>query len=473
LGVSKLIWKERRGSVFMAISLTKRRIRLACLFLAAAIVCASAQKRINVPKDFPTIQAALGEAVEGDTVYVRNGVYYENVAMVDDVVLMGQDKKSTIIDGRRKGPAVIGADGAVLTGFTIRNGRTGILCKNARPIITDNIVIDNKGTGIHALVSLPDITNNVVYRNEWTGIFLESVRGTRTAISHNVIMENGYSGIFCANRTEVLVRNNIIYGNKQYGVFAGPEARKSRLVGNNIFSNRLPFNDNLDNETTRQQNISADPQFVGAGFPRHNYNVKSGSPCKGKGEDGADIGLSESVAAVAPLSEKEKAPSELDQYFGSSSSPSSSSSYSSSSYSAPSSSSYSAPSYGGAPSAPPASAPPAITGPILLQGVSFWEGSDQLMPESYPALDQVYESLAYYADMRVEIAGHTDNVGDEDANKSLSMKRARSVLNYLVTKGIPKSRMTARGYGMERPVASNSTEDGRAANRRIEVIPVR
>jgi len=438
----------------MAISLTKRLARAACLFLAAAIFCASAQKRISVPKDFPTIQAALGEADEGDTVYVRNGVYYENVVMVDDVVLMGQDKKSTVIDGRRRGPAVTGADGAVLTGFTIRNGRTGILCKNTRPTITNNVVIDNKGTGIHALVSLPDITNNVVYRNEWTGIFLESVRGTRTSIAHNVIMENGYSGVFCANRTEVLIRNNIIYGNKQYGIFAGPNAVKSRLVGNNIYANRLPFSGNMDNETTRQQNISADPQFVGAGFPRHNYNVRSGSPCKGKGEDGADIGLSEEVVAVAPKSEKEKASSELDQYFG----PSSSSTQSD----APS---YSAPSYG--------SAPPPITGPILLQGVNFWEGGDQFTSESYAALDQIYETLAYYSDLRVEIAGHTDNVGDEDANKSLSMKRARAVLNYLVSKGIPKGRMTARGYGMERPVASNGTEDGRAANRRIEVIPVR
>jgi len=444
----------------MVISLTKQMGRAVCLFLAAAIVCAYAQKRVSVPRDFPTIQAALGEAVEGDTVYVRNGVYYENVVMVDDVVLMGESKKSTIIDGRRKGPAVTGADGAVITGFTIRNGRTGVLCKNTRPIIMDNIIIDNKGTGIHALVTLPDITNNVIYRNEWTGIFLESVRGTRTSISHNVIMENGYSGIFCANRTEVLIRNNIIHGNKQYGVFAGPEAKKTRIVGNNIYANRLPFNDNLDNETTRQQNISADPQFVGAGFPRHNYTVKTGSPCRGKGEEGADIGLSESVAAVTPLSDKEKkASSELDQYFGSSSSSSSAPSYSEPSYTAPSSK--------------PAVAPPAITGPILLQGVNFWEGSDQLMPESYAVLDQVYESLAYYSDLRVEIAGHTDNVGDEDANKSLSMKRARSVLNYLVSKGIPKARMTARGYGMERPVASNNTEDGRAANRRIEVIPVR
>jgi len=226
---------------------------VAFLLLLTAVVCVSAQqKRITVPGSFPTIQAALNEAVEGDTVYVRNGVYRENIVMSDDVVLLGQDKKSTIIDGRRKGPVVTGADGAVISGFTIRNGRTGILCKNTRPVIMNNIIIDNKGTGIHALVSLPEIANNVIYRNEWTGIFLESVRGTRTSISHNVIMENGYSGIFCANRTEVLVRNNILVGNKQYGIFLGPEARKTRIVGNNIYANRLPFNDNADNQTIRQ-----------------------------------------------------------------------------------------------------------------------------------------------------------------------------------------------------------------------------
>jgi len=451
----------------MAIKGTKRRARLACLLLFAAVVCVWAQKKITVPKDFPTIQAALSEAVEGDTVYVRNGVYYEHVTLVDDVVLMGQDKKSTIIDGGRRGAVVTGADGAVITGFTIRNGNTGILCKNTRPIIMNNIVIDNKGTGIHALVTLPDIVNNVVYRNEWTGIFLESVRGTRTSINHNVIMENGYSGIFCANRTEVLVRNNILYGNKQYGIFVGPEARKTRIISNNIYANRHQFNENADNQTTRQQNMSVDPQFVAAGFPLHNFNTKNNSPLRGKGEEGVDIGLSEAIVSAAtppPASKFGGGSSELDQYF---SPPAASEpSYQQESYSPPQQS-YSPP------AARSEDTPMPITETVILHGVNFRSESADILEESFPVLDMIYSSLAYYTNLRVEIAGHTDNQGQADFNKSLSYNRARSVMNYLVSRGIPKNRLVARGYGMERPIADNDTYEGRASNRRVEVIPLK
>jgi len=435
-----------------------KRAPVAFLLLFAAVASVWAQKKITVPNDFPTIQRALGEADEGDTVYVRNGVYKENITLVDDVTLLGQDKKSTIIDGSRKAPVVIGADGAVIANFTIRNGTTGILCKNTRPIIRDNIIMDNKGTGVHALVVLPDIVNNVIYRNLWTGIFLESVRGTRTSISNNVIIENGYHGIFGANRTEVLVRNNILYGNKQYGIFLGPEARKTRIVGNNIYKNRHHYNLNADNQSTRQQNIAADPQF--ANMVLLNFNVKSNSPCKGKGEEGADIGLTETVVAAAPES-KFQAAGGLDEYFP------------------PSGSEYQQDYYEPAPSydAPAQSAPMEITETIVLHGVNFkttfGSESAELDEGSYGVLDMVYASLAYYTHLRIEVAGHTDNQGGEDFNRKLSLDRARAVMNYLVGKGIDRSRIRARGYGMDRPVASNYTEEGRANNRRVEVIPLK
>ena len=447
----------------MGTKITGQLARAVFLLFFAGAATIWAHKKITVPNDYPTIQRALGEADAGDTVFVRNGVYKENITLADDVILMGQDKKTTVIDGRRKGPVVIAADGAVIANFTVRNGTTGILCKNTRPIIRDNIIMDNKGTGVHALVVLPEIVNNVIYRNLWTGIFLESVRGTRTSISNNVIMENGYSGIFGANRTEVLVRNNIIYNNKQFGIFLGPEARKTRIVGNNMYRNRQPYNLNADNQSVRQQNISADPMF--ANLALLNFNVKASSPCRGKGEEGADIGLSETIVVAAPES-KFKGSSELDEYFPPSGS--SDSDYGDESYEP-------APSY-----VPPPltrDAPMEITETIVLHGVNFkttfGSESAELDEGSYDVLDKVYASLAYYTNLKIEVAGHTDDRGGDDFNRKLSLDRARAVMNYLVSKGIDRNRIRARGYGMDRPVASNYTEEGRADNRRVEVIPLK
>jgi len=115
----------------------------------------------------------------------------------------------------------------------------------------------------------------------------------------------------------------------------------------------------------------------------------------------------------------------------------------------------------------------AITETVILHGVNFQSESAEILDESFPVLDMIYNSLAYYTNLRVEIAGHTDNQGQADFNKSLSYNRARSVMNYLVSRGIPKNRLVARGYGMERPIADNDSYEGRASNRRVEVIPLK
>ncbi|MCL2689439.1 MAG: right-handed parallel beta-helix repeat-containing protein [Chitinispirillia bacterium] len=422
-----------------------------CLLFFAVAAPARAQKKITVPNDFPTIQRALGEAEEGDTVFVRKGVYKENITLVDDVALIGEDMLTTIIDGRRRGPVVVGADGALITGFTIRNGTTGILCKNTRPTIDRNLIKDNKGTGIHALVVLPDITNNIIYRNEWTGIFLEAVRGTRTSISNNIIKENGYSGIFAANRTEVLVRNNILMGNKQYGIFLGPDARRTRIISNNFHRNRLHYNANAESESVRQTNISVNPQFKSPGFPKFDYALGPSSECRGRGEDGADIGIAALGTKQAPIS---KAPAE-EQAFAASMD----------SFQEPAAHVHHEPAF-------TAAAPPAITQTVILQGLTFFgtESAD-IDESSYHALEDIIKRLVYYPNLNIEIAGHTDNQGSDDFNMMLSLNRARSVMNYFVSRGIAPERMRARGYGRDRPIESNDTAEGRAANRRVEVIP--
>ena len=72
------------------------------------------------------------------------------------------------------------------------------------------------------------------------------------------------------------------------------------------------------------------------------------------------------------------------------------------------------------------------------------------------------------ATLRIEVSGHTDNTGDKKANVILSEQRARAVVNFLIEKGIPAARMTYKGYGDTKPVASNDTEEGKAKNRRTE-----
>ncbi len=105
---------------------------------------------------------------------------------------------------------------------------------------------------------------------------------------------------------------------------------------------------------------------------------------------------------------------------------------------------------------------------FTLDGVTFDTGKATLKAESFPRLDSVVEYMTYKKSARIQISGHTDNVGNPKANKQLSLKRAQACRDYLISKGIDGSRIEAVGYGDEWPIATNDTEEGRAENRRIE-----
>lgn len=102
--------------------------------------------------------------------------------------------------------------------------------------------------------------------------------------------------------------------------------------------------------------------------------------------------------------------------------------------------------------------------------INFETGKSAIKPESLPIVEQVAEMLSSNASLKVTIEGHTDNVGTAAANKTLSESRAKSVVTALIAKGIDKTRLTAKGWGQEKPVADNSTEDGKAKNRRVEIV---
>ena len=106
---------------------------------------------------------------------------------------------------------------------------------------------------------------------------------------------------------------------------------------------------------------------------------------------------------------------------------------------------------------------------FTLDNVFFDSGKSTLKPESYKALDQLQEYMSLKKTLVVEIAGHTDNIGNKDANQKLSEDRANAVRNYLIKKGITADRVTAKGYGDTQPVADNSNDAGKQKNRRTEV----
>lgn len=107
---------------------------------------------------------------------------------------------------------------------------------------------------------------------------------------------------------------------------------------------------------------------------------------------------------------------------------------------------------------------------LLSLEVHFDTGKATIRPESAALLDQAAAMLARADAPRVEVGGHTDNVGAAEANLRLSQQRAESVAAALVARGVPAARLTAKGYGATAPVADNRSADGRAKNRRVELV---
>ena len=109
---------------------------------------------------------------------------------------------------------------------------------------------------------------------------------------------------------------------------------------------------------------------------------------------------------------------------------------------------------------------------IVLNNVYFEQSSFIMQKESYPELDKVVSMLKTNPQTKIEIGGHTDNIGDNRLNLALSENRAKVILNYLVSKGIDEDRLLYKGYGGTKPVAPNDTEDNKKKNRRVEIVGI-
>lgn len=110
-----------------------------------------------------------------------------------------------------------------------------------------------------------------------------------------------------------------------------------------------------------------------------------------------------------------------------------------------------------------------IPEPIILDNLLFETASAKLKDDEIPDLDKIVTYLQNQPELKAVIEGHTDNIGSDQSNLTLSNNRAKSVIEYLVLKGIAINRLTPKGYGASQPIANNSTSEGRAKNRRVVI----
>jgi len=123
-----------------------------------------------------------------------------------------------------------------------------------------------------------------------------------------------------------------------------------------------------------------------------------------------------------------------------------------------------------APEPAPAALAPVAPQKLVMEGVNFDFDKAVIRQEDIPKLDRDVATLKEWGDVKVEVAGHTCNIGTDEYNMGLSQRRADAVRNYLISQGIPADRLTATGYGESQPTADNSTREGRVQNRRVELV---
>lgn len=110
------------------------------------------------------------------------------------------------------------------------------------------------------------------------------------------------------------------------------------------------------------------------------------------------------------------------------------------------------------------------TGHVAVYGIHFDTGKATIQPDSEETLSQIAKMLQENPDFKLNVQGHTDNVGAKAANQTLSEKRAQAVVSWLTAHGVAANRLSAKGFGDSQPIADNSSEEGRAKNRRVELV---
>jgi parallel beta-helix repeat protein len=196
------------------------------------------------PADFSSIQEAINAASSGDTIYVKNGTYYQNVEVNKTVSLIGENRSTTIIDGGGNQNVVfVTADNVTIIGFTIRNSGTidpggygGIGVSGANQVIVENNNLVNNDGGIWIYDSNCDsFANNNISYNSKSGVYTRYANGT--VIANNIVANNAWGIVLRTGTNSSTVVENSVYSNDYTGIQVGPESELNTIICNTVTHN--------------------------------------------------------------------------------------------------------------------------------------------------------------------------------------------------------------------------------------------
>lgn len=193
---------------------------------------------IIVPDHYETIQEAVNAAVEGETIDIMAGTYYEHVVVNKSVSLIGENKSTTVIDGNKAGTVVlVAADSVLVRGFTVRNGKSGIyVVRSSNVTVADNLVMDNRERGILISNSQSCIVSRNYAKGTKPGYGININASSNIIIEGNGATSNYYDGIGLFSSNSSIVRGNTVGNNQLFGIYIDSSSNNT-IYHNNFFSN--------------------------------------------------------------------------------------------------------------------------------------------------------------------------------------------------------------------------------------------